>query len=115
MFLVSICLLGVSYFFSEEIMALFGINYRNPEIFKILIWASVSSLFFRIPFGNLLAARGLSKYNLITAVVSLVLLVVLGNIMKESFGLKGIAYASIISISLSGLLSCILFFRSFKK
>lgn len=115
MFVVSICLLSISYFFSEEVMVLFGINYRNPEIFKVLIWASISSLFFRIPFGNLLAARGLSKYNLITAVISLVLLVVIGHLMKDFFGLKGIAYASIISISLSGLLSCILFFRSFRN
>lgn len=115
MLAVSVIILIVAFGMPGFIMKLFGKNYTNPEIFKILIWGSISSLFFRIPFGNLLAARGLSKHNLATATLSLVLLVLFSFLFVNRFGLKSIAYASVIALTVSGIISAVLFYGSFRE
>lgn len=114
MVVISILILTISFLFSDYIMMIFGKNYRDPTIFKILIFGSISSLFLRVPFGNLLAAIGKSQYNLVVSLLSLVLLAILCTIFYQDYGLKGIAFSSVITLSVSGIALALLFFSNFK-
>ncbi len=112
---ISCVILIISYMFSTEIMSLFGDNYKNPSIFLVLIWVTIFSAFFRIPFGNWLAGIGRSDLNLYVAFSSLLILFVGGVLMQKPFGIIGIAYASCLSFIVSGLLAMLLFIRYFPK
>lgn len=112
---ISALVLSVSFIFSKEIMLLFGKEYQNTEIFMILIYATVSCYFFRIPFGYMLPSRGKSFYTLLTAIVSLLVLSIFSYYFHQPFGVEGIAYASLISLTVSGVFSMFLFFYSFES
>ena len=108
---ITILIFAVSYFGAEYILALFGNDYaENPKVFKILIFASISVLLLRTPFGYLLASKGKSIYNLIAALISILSLLVLIKPTISNFGIEGIAWLSLVNLFFIGIFQMISYF-----
>lgn len=106
---ISVMIIAITFFFDEFILNLFGSEYSQNTIpFKILILAAVSVLLLRTPFGYLLASKGKSQYNLISASISIVSLMVLIKPVIKNYGLEGVAWLSFANLLFIGifLLGC---------
>lgn len=110
---ISLIILFGSFFGAEFILKFFGNDYyQNTIVFRILIVASVSVLLLRTPFGYLLASKGKSKYNLISAVISIVSLVIFIKPVILHFGLEGVACLSLGNLLFIGIfLLCSYFYE----
>lgn len=106
MFFISIGILGVFYFFSENILEIFGKEYSHDNnlmfIFSIGV---VGGLLLRIPLGNILSAIGWPKINALFSVIVLVINLVAGYYCVLNYGILGAAYTTIALMWFSGILS----------
>ncbi len=73
-----------------------------------------STFLFRVPLGNMLAAVGKAKWNSYSALIMLLINLILNYILIPKYGIAGAAYATVISISLSSIVSMILFIKYLK-
>jgi O-antigen/teichoic acid export membrane protein len=113
---VSLVILLVSFFGAEFILKFFGNDYyQNTIVFRILIVASVSVLLLRTPFGYLLASKGKSKYNLISAIISIISLVVFIKPIIANYGLEGVAWLSLGNLVFIGFFLFCSYFYEIKK
>lgn len=111
----SVIIFLVSHFFSTEILGIFGKNYKDSSLFNILIFGTMSALLVRIPYGNFLAALGKSHWNLLIAIFINLFIVAGLYLVIPKYGLKGVAYFTVGTITLSGVLSMTAFFHEIKK
>ena len=108
---ITLLIFVISYFWAEDILKLFGNDYaQNPEIFQILIVASISVLLLRTPFGYLLASKGKSSYNLLASLISILSLLSLIKPTISNFGLEGVAWLSLINLFFTGIFLMVSYF-----
>ncbi len=103
---ISMALLAFFYFFGEDLLRLFGNDYKEvPELMVIFAVGIVGGLLFRVPLGNLLSAIGWPHVNAVFSLIVLVLNVVGSYWMLRWYGLVGAAGVTAGLMWLSGLLS----------
>jgi len=98
--------LGVFYFFSDDILKIFGKEYTHDNnlmfIFSIGV---VGALLFRIPLGNILSAIGWPKINALFSVIVLIINLIAGYYCVIEYGILGAAYTTVFLMWFSGILS----------
>lgn len=101
-------------FSSQIITLLYGANYINivPVMRLLLISAFINSG-LRFTTANLLSAMGQVKYNMIISFIGVILQVVVNFQVIPIFGVKGIAYTSIIVYTLMSLALFIIFAKKY--
>jgi O-antigen/teichoic acid export membrane protein len=109
---ITIIILSVWYVFGSFIIKLFGPDYiKILPIINILMINVAITFLLRVPLGNILAAVGKAKWNSYSAIAMLVINLLLNLFLIPRFGIYGAAYATVISIALSALISIFLFKR----
>lgn len=108
-------LLVSGYWFSRELMALFGEGYQDVSVLKIMFWQMASCILMRIPMGNLLSAMGH-----ITASLFIGVAILLSMLLGYLFFLPGekplvAAVISLICITLGGVMAVFFFVYKFSK
>ncbi len=114
MFIVSVAIIALGYPAAGLLLSLFGPQYTDASVFHILLWATASSLLLRIPFGNMLASIGKSKWNLVIALFLNALVLIGLVVVLPDYGLIGAAWLSVFSLTLSGVLSAAAYFHELK-
>lgn len=108
---ISLFILFLGFTFGDSILKIFGGNYyKNTTVFEILILASISVLLLRTPFGYLLASKGKSIYNLISAIISIVSLLILIKPVLNNYGLVGVAWLSLANLLFIGIFLMLSYF-----
>ncbi|MCB0409942.1 MAG: oligosaccharide flippase family protein [Flavobacteriales bacterium] len=106
MFFISLCILGTFYFFSEEILSIFGKEYsKDNNLMFVFSVGVVGALLLRIPLGNILSAIGWPKINALFSVIVLVINLIAGYYCVLNYGILGAAYTTIALMWFSGILS----------
>ena len=104
------------YLASPLVLSLFGNSYASAiPLFQILVFGMVGAFVFRIPFGNLLAAVGKSKWNTLVAISILILNGIFSCYAIQTIGIIGAAYVTSILFWVSGIVSFILFYIYIKR
>lgn len=110
---ITICSIMLSKFI---IPLLFGEQYMDAvPCFNILMLGYLISGSFRIPFGNILASLGLVKANLINAVLSGAVNIVLDIVFIMKYGSIGAAYATLIVFVVSSIIHGIFIVRALRE
>lgn len=113
---VSILLLLFSYFFAEQILYIFGVEYMNyADSFLILIMGIVGIYIFRGLFGNLLSSIGKIELNYYIISIAIVINVISNYYLIPLYGIKGAAITSAILMWFTGILSWLSFLYFFRK
>jgi O-antigen/teichoic acid export membrane protein len=103
---VCVFVLLLFYFFSNDMLRIFGKEYTNDNnlmfIFSIGV---VGALLFRNPLGNILSVIGWPKVNALLSLIILIINVIAGVYFINLYGVMGAAYTTIALMWLSGLLS----------
>ena len=76
---------------------------------------AVTVLLLRTPFGYLLASKGKSQYNLISASISILSLMVFIKPVIKNYGLEGVAWLSLCNLLFIGVFQLISYFYEVKK
>ncbi|MGB0999001.1 MAG: oligosaccharide flippase family protein [Flavobacteriales bacterium] len=110
--LLGSCILAL-YFGSDWIWTeLFNGKYQDSAVyFNILLVGSVAIFLFRIPAGNMLSALDKVGFNVKIAYSALIFNAILSYFLFQSYQTAGIAYGSVISLALSGLVSYLYLLR----
>lgn len=113
MFILNIILSAFLMIFAEPLIVLmFGSKYIDSiPVFRVLIIGYLIAATFRIPQGNLIAATGNVKANLLITIISGVVNIVLVYIFITFIGPIGAAYATLVVFVLSSVLSYIIIKR----
>ncbi len=115
---IPICILifMVGGFWSTEILEVFfGARYaENSFVFNLLLAAFCLNMLFRNLFGNLSSAVGMMKFNTVTSVISLFILVGLSFVFVPKFGVEGMAISVCATLVLSGFILGFYFIRYLK-
>ncbi len=99
-------ILGIFYFFSQEILLIFGKEYSNDNnLMFIFSVGVVGALLFRIPLGNILSAIGWPKINALFSVIVLLINLIAGYYCVINYGVMGAAYTTVFLMWFSGILS----------
>ncbi len=101
---IIIVLLAVSYLFADLIMKIFGSQYQDSSLFKILILVCASVMLIRAPFSYALAALGKPKWTLWVSLLMMALLSVSYYFIIPESGLKGVAWINVFGVTFSGIL-----------
>ena len=113
---VSILLLLFSYFFAEQILYIFGVEYMDyADSFLILIMGIVGIYIFRGLFGNLLSSIGKIELNYYIISIAIVINVISNYYIIPLYGIKGAAITSAILMWFTGILSWLSFLYFFRK
>lgn len=113
---VSILLLLFSYFFAEQILYIFGVEYMNyADSFLILIMGIVGIYIFRGLFGNLLSSIGKIELNYYIISITIVINIISNYYLIPLYGIKGAAITSAILMWFTGILSWLSFLYFFRK
>ena len=113
---VSILLLLFSYFFAEQILYIFGVEYMNyADSFLILIMGIVGIYIFRGLFGNLLSSIGKIELNYYIISIAIVINIISNYYLIPLYGIKGAAITSAILMWFTGILSWLSFLYFFRK
>jgi O-antigen/teichoic acid export membrane protein len=113
---VSILLLLFSYFFAEQILYIFGVEYMNyADSFLILIMGIVGIYIFRGLFGNLLSSIGKIELNYYIISIAIVINIISNYYIIPLYGIKGAAITSAILMWFTGILSWLSFLYFFRK
>ena len=113
---VSILLLLFSYFFAEQILYIFGVEYMNyADSFLILIMGIVGIYIFRGLFGNLLSSIGKIELNYYIISIAIVINAISNYYLIPLYGIKGAAITSAILMWFTGILSWLSFLYFFRK
>lgn len=108
---ISLIIAFFSFVFGDVILKIFGGNYyQNTTVFEILILASISVLLLRTPFGYLLASKGKSIYNLVSAVISIISLLIFIKPILSNYGLVGVAWLSLANLLFIGIFLMVSYF-----
>lgn len=113
--IISIFILGIGYFLENEILSIFGSQYTNTEIYKILLLGAVASLLFRVLFVYMLASIGKPIWNLVISIFMLLITSVSLYSIIPQYGLLGVSYVTLGCLSLSGILPMFAYFYESKK
>lgn len=111
----AICL--TLYFYSEEIInSFFGEKYvsSSSEVLQIMSILIFVSFVFRVPLGNILNARGLTRFNLYNSIITLFINITLNYFFIPIYGLTGAAMVTVVSIMFSSLFSILYFNKHIK-
>ncbi|MGB1295541.1 MAG: polysaccharide biosynthesis C-terminal domain-containing protein [Flavobacteriales bacterium] len=115
---ICLALVGGLYLSSDLIWSdLFkhGAYSNSTAYFNVLLFASVSIILLRVPAGNILAAVGLVHINTILSYSTLLFNFVISYVLLNHFGLIGIAYGTVLSLTLSGLVSLLFLYKFLNK
>jgi O-antigen/teichoic acid export membrane protein len=113
---VSILLLLFSYFFAEQILYIFGVEYMDySDSFLILIMGIVGIYIFRGLFGNLLSSIGKIELNYYIISIAIVINIISNYYLIPLYGIKGAAITSAILMWFTGILSWLSFLYFFRK
>ena len=113
---VSILLLLFSYFFAEQILYIFGVEYMDyADSFLILIMGIIGIYIFRGLFGNLLSSIGKIELNYYIISIAIVINVISNYYLIPLYGIKGAAITSAILMWFTGILSWLSFLYFFRK
>ena len=113
--LVGIAILAVGLFFDKQILSIFGHQYQDTEIYKILLVATVISLIFRVLFVYMLASIGKTMWNLYISLLMLFATSVSLYLLSPKYGLKCVSYVTFGCLVLSGILPAFAYFYESKK
>ncbi len=101
---LSLLLCVVLFFAAPLFMRLFGQSYVDGTIFfRLFILGLLGAILFRIPLGNIIAAVGWSKVNLLNSLVILVLNLICNALAIYHYGALGAAVVTTAMLWLSGL------------
>lgn len=104
--IIGIGVLGFFYFFSDNLLSLFGADYKgHSDLVFIFALGVIGGLLFRVPMGNLLSAIGWPKINGLFSVITLILNLFFNYFMILKYGIKGAAITTAALMWFSGLLS----------
>jgi O-antigen/teichoic acid export membrane protein len=112
---VGIVVLVIGVFFDQQILSIFGHQYQNTEIYRILLFAAVISLIFRVLFVYMLASIGKTMWNLIISVFMLFATSLSLYFVIPEYGLTGVSYVTFGCLALSGILPAFAYFYESKK
>jgi len=114
--IIVVAIFSLWYLFGATIVKLFGPEYVDAlPLINILMINIAGTFLFRVPLGNILAAVGKAKWNSYSAIVLLVVNFILNYILIPKYDIYGAAYATVISISLSCIISIFMFFTYLKQ
>ena len=114
--LISILILGFSWVFSNQILAILDDNFiKFSETFIILMFGICGIFIFRGLFGNLLSSIGKAHFNYYIATFALLINIAANYVLIPKYGIKGAAITSSVLMWFTGILSYILFTISYKK
>ncbi|PIE50845.1 MAG: polysaccharide biosynthesis protein [Flavobacteriales bacterium] len=111
-------ILGVGYFFDDEILSLFfgqRYSHRSDHLFFILLLGFVGSMLLRNLFGNLNAAVGKVKYNTVISILTIIVLLMSGFILIPKYEIIGVGISMSMSLIFSGVLSFVYFWTYLKR
>lgn len=113
---ISILILLFSYFFSEQILWIFGEEYAKfTESFFILIAGICGIYIFRGLFGNLLSSIGKIEYNYYIISVAIIINIVSNYFLIPEYGIKGAAITSAVLMWFTGILSWFSFLYFYRR
>lgn len=112
---VGIVILAIGVFFDKQILSIFGHQYQNTEIYRILLFAAVISLIFRVLFVYMLASIGKTMWNLIISAFMLFATSLSLYLVIPEYGLTGVSYVTFGCLALSGILPAFAYFYESKK
>jgi O-antigen/teichoic acid export membrane protein len=113
--IVGIVVLIVGIFFDKQILSIFGHQYQNTEIYRILLFAAVISLIFRVLFVYMLASIGKTMWNLVISAFMLFATSLSLYLVIPNYGLTGVSYVTFGCLALSGILPAFAYFYESKK
>lgn len=103
---ISVGVLLLFYFFSNDMLKIFGKEYQNDNnlmfIFSIGV---VGALLFRNPLGNILSVIGWPKVNAFFSFIILIINVIAGVYFINLYGVMGAAYTTVALMWLAGIFS----------
>ena len=102
-------------FFDKQILSIFGHQYQNTEIYRILLFAAVISLIFRVLFVYMLASIGKTMWNLAISAFMLFATSLSLYLVIPEYGLTGVSYVTFGCLALSGILPAFAYFYESKK
>ena len=109
--IISLATLCVSFFFSDEILQLFGQEFKQyTDSFLILIMGVCGILMLRGLFGNLLSSIGKAHINYAIASIALVINIISNYYLIPIYGIKGAAITSAALMWFTGIISCVWFY-----
>lgn len=112
---VGIVVLIFGIFFDKQILSIFGHQYQNTEIYRILLFAAVISLIFRVLFVYMLASIGKTMWNLAISAFMLFATSLSLYLIIPQYGLTGVSYVTFGCLALSGILPAFAYFYESKK
>lgn len=112
---VGIVVLVFGVFFEKQILSIFGHQYQNTEIYRILLFAAVISLIFRVLFVYMLASIGKTMWNLVISAFMLFATSLSLYLVIPEYGLTGVSYVTFGCLALSGILPAFAYFYESKK
>lgn len=104
---LALCTIGLlfSYFFGEWMFSFLGKDYQPYNLFLILMLGACSAILLRVPLTGIISALGKAKVNTITGIITLIIALILNIVLIKKYGLVGTAWATTISLTISGLMS----------
>lgn len=112
---VSLIILFLGFVFSNDLMLLFGKQYSNSSLFRVLLVGAVSVILIRAPFTYVLAALGKPKWNLMISIIMFCLLTMLYYVLIPIYGLIGVAFISVFGLVFSGILYVLAYLYELKR
>ena len=113
---ISVFILFFFYFFSTDLLMIFGKEYSNDNnLMFVFSIGTVGALLFRNPLGNILSAIGWPKINAFFSLIILIINVVAGYYFITKYGVMGAAYTTIFLMWFSGILSLFAFIYFIKQ
>jgi O-antigen/teichoic acid export membrane protein len=113
--IISFAIIFFGFVFSEELLSIFGSKYKETQIFKILLSASVISLLFRVLFVYMLAAIGKPLWNLYISGFLLISISISLYFVIPVYQLFGVAVVTLVCYIFSGFLPAFAYFYESKK
>ena len=107
--------MAVGLVFDKQILSIFGHQYQNTEIYRILLFAAIISLIFRVLFVYMLASIGKTMWNLVISGFMLFATSVSLYLVIPEYGLRGVSYVTFGCLALSGILPAFAYFYESKK
>ncbi|MEX0811163.1 MAG: oligosaccharide flippase family protein [Chitinophagales bacterium] len=106
MLFICIGIIIVFYFFSHDILHIFGKQYtEDNNLMLIFSIGTVGALLLRIPLGNMLSAIGWPRVNAFFSLIVLLINVFAGYYFVLHYGVLGAAYTTVFLMWFSGILS----------
>lgn len=85
---------------------IFGDKFRDASgIQNILILITIGAVLLRMPFGNILNAVGKAKWNVLNAIITIIIALLIVIPLTKSYGIIGTAYGMSVVYFMSGIIS----------